>query len=85
MIYTLLDITFDTTCWVIVKTSTLLVKGVKYLVSDSPTTNKPAIAYSGDKQRDVIYAAGILHHESILDDKTYQDIIDSALLFSIKD
>lgn len=85
MIYTLLDITFDTTCWIVVKTTTLIVKGVKYLVNDSHTTEKKAIAYSGDKQRDVIYAAGILHHESILDDKMYQDIIDSALLFSLKD
>lgn len=85
MIYTLLDITFDTTCWVVIKTTTLLVNGIKYIVSDSPETNKPAIAYSGDKKRDVIYAAGILHHENILDDKTYQEIIDSALLFSLKD
>ncbi len=81
MIYMLLDITFDVSCWVVVKASKLVCNGVSYITS----REKPAIAYSGDKQRDVIYAAGILHHESLIDNDLYQSIIDSSLLFSLMD
>ena len=85
MIYTLLDITFEASCWLVVTSTKLIYNGVTYFTNISEKTKLPAIAYSGDKQRDVIYAAGLLHHENILDDTTYQNIIDSALLFSLKD
>ena len=84
MIYMLLDITFDVSCWVVVKASKLLYSGASYLTTRTPHS-RPAIAYSGDKQRDIIYAAGILHHESMIDNELYQRIIDSSLLFSLKD
>ena len=79
----LLDITFDVSYWIVVKASKLVYNGVSYITSKEK--DKPAIAYSGDKQRDVIYAAGILHHESLIDNDLYQSIIDSSLLFSLKD
>ena len=80
----LLDITFEATYWVVQKTTRLLYNSVSY-VATSQQNPKPAIAYSGDKKKDVIYAAGILHHENLIDNKSYETIIDSVLLLSIKD
>lgn len=84
MISILLDITFETSCWVVLKTTKIMYSSITYFTK--PAVNDvPALHYSGDKRKDVIYAAGVLHHENLIDNKSYEAIIDSALLLAIKD
>ena len=85
MISILLDITFEASCWVFLKTTKIMYSSINYFTKPAVNNNVPAIQYSGDKRKDVIYAAGVLHHENLIDNKSYEAIIDSALLLQIKD
>ena len=84
MISVLLDITLEVSYWVLKKTTIMVYSGITYFNSKN-VPERAALEYTGDKTKDVIYAAGILHHENLLDKKDYDAILDSSLTNLTKD